>query len=327
MIKKIAITGASGFLGRQLIGDLISKNYQVRCLTRDRSKVGFKEGDNLSVHQVDWNDKQSLKKALRDVHAVVHSAAVHPLRGSGDPREIMEFNVNGTRRLLESLGSVERFIFISSMRALINKTDNGIFDEDSRYDFKRCDTPYGYSKFLAQKLCFDFFNKEKLPLTVVNPTPVIGPNDTGPSPNGKFILGIIKARIVFSLRCNYGFVDVRDVSSAIELLLNNAVSGESYLLCAANWPLREFIEKIHIFANVKKAIMEIPFPLAYCAGTLFDSLSFFMPRISVPVTRSSVEFAALNPVFKGEKIKKLGFNYTNPDKTLKDSVDWLQKNY
>jgi len=327
MIKIVAVTGASGFLGRQLVTDLVNRNYQVRCLIREKSKAFFKENDNLRLFQVDWSSLESIKTALKGVHIVVHSAAIHPERGIGNSREIMEFNVNGTRRLLENLDNVERFILVSSMRALINKTSDGIFDENSNYDFQKYDTPYGYSKFLSQQICFDFFRKKKLPLLVVNPTPIIGPLDLGPSPNGKFILEFIKTKIVFTLKCSYGFVDVRDVSSAIELLFRHGVFGENYLLCSANWPLKEFIEKIHCLIGIKKPIIEIPLPIAYCLGMIFDLLVLIKPGMTLPVTRSTVEFAALNPVFNGEKIKKLGFSYINPNKTLKDSLDWLINNY
>jgi len=327
MIKTIAITGATGFLGRCLVKDLAAAGHKVKALTRNKCTAPFGENDSVKLVQIDWDNAASVKAAVSDCDFVVHCAAAHPSRTLRGKESIINFNVGGTKKLLEALGQVKRLVMVSSMRALINKHSGGIFDEDSRYDFERFDTPYGYSKFLSEQVCVEFCRQHGISFTIINPVPIIGPDDFGPSPNGRFILSFLKGRFVCAVKSNYGFVDVRDVSAAVQKILFADSPKERYVLCAANWPLRAYIEKIHQLAKVRKTIVEVPLSLAYLLGYFFELAQAVKPSIDIPVVRSSVEFAALNPVFKGDKIKELGFAYIDPDKTLQDSVAWLLENY
>ncbi|MDD5109195.1 MAG: NAD-dependent epimerase/dehydratase family protein [Candidatus Omnitrophica bacterium] len=327
MIKTIAVSGGTGFLGHRLVKDLLKKGYMVRCLTRYCSRVDFCKSDNLKIIEVEWNKNESLRRAVKGADAVIHCAAIHPARTLHNKEDILKFNIDGTKKLLECLDAPEKFIMVSSMRALINSESGGVFNEDSQYDFREHDTPYGYSKFFSEKVCFEFSRKNGLPLTVINPTPIIGPEDVGPSPNGEFILGFLKSPVSFTVKSNYSFVDVRDVSMAILKVLEVNKAAERYVLCSANWPLRTFIRKIQGIAHTRKPILEIPLPLAYMLGGFFECIQNIKPDLKLPVTRASVEFASLNPVFKGDKIKELGISYTDPDTTLKEAVEWLIANY
>ena len=326
MGKLAAVTGAGGFLGRWICKELLAQGYRVRCIGRNRQKLEALSFPSAEIFQINWDDGTSVKAAFKGADYVIHTAAMHPLRTMRNRDEILKFNVDGTRKVLENLDRPDRFIMISSMRALINKKSGGIFDENSRYDFEKWDIPYGYSKFLSEEICRQFQREKGLPLVIANPTPIIGPQDFGPSPNGRFILGFIKSPVVFTVKTNYSFVDARDAARAVVLLLKQGVIGENYLLCSANWPLRKFIAEVQAAAKVKKPVAELPLSLAYSAGCFFELLQNLRHDMVLPVSRSSVEFAALNPVFKGGKITKLGFTYTDPQVTIKESVHWLLDN-
>jgi|GEM_PF-3332821 len=323
MIKTIAVTGASGFVGRHTVEALLRQGYAVKCLSR--SAAGS-SGNGQTWHRVDWDDPDTLKSALAGADAVIHSAAMHPNRTSRDRDRIINSNVDSTRVLLNALPSVDCFVMVSSMRALINRTSGGHFDGNSIYDFEKDDLPYGISKHRSEEVCREFALRTGLRTVIVNPTPVIGPGDIGPSPNGTFILGFIKSRLPLSLDTNYGFVDVRDVASAIELLMQKGVSGQRYVLCSANWPLKKFIRQVQSVAGIERPIFNIPMPAAYIAGILCDFIEKF-GAANLPVTRSTVKFAALRPVFDGSAIEKLGFSYIPPENSVKDAVLWLLENY
>jgi len=330
MIKSIAVTGSTGFVGRHLVKHLVDKNYWVRCLTRGINSQSLKQLpiDRADICKVDWKSKESIRKALQGVDAIVHAAAIHPARSMQNREALLQFNVEGTRKLLESIDSVDRFIMVSSIRTLINTSRvNRVFDENAIYGFREYDTPYGYSKYLSEKLCMKFMEEKGLPLITVNPTSIIGSGDIGPSPNGQFIRGLLKSPIVFMVDTTYSFVDVRDVASAIEKSLNRGEIGQRYPLCAANWPLRTFIKRVHETAGISRPIVPIPIPLAYLTAVFFEGMEFLKPDITIPIVRSSVHIAKLKPIFDGSRVTKIGFTYTDPEETLKETVKWLLENY
>ena len=327
MNERIAITGASGFVGRHLVDQLKGTKSILVCLTRNKDTITT-DAKNIEIREVDWESKDSIKAAIRDCKKIVHGAAIHPSRSLKNKNGILKFNVDGTRRLLESVDSIDRFIFISSMRALLNRNKkNTFYDEQCSYDFKKFDTPYGYSKYLSEKTCFEFQEKYGLPVIAINPASIIGANDIGPSPNGEFIRGFMKSRVALTTRATYSFVDVLDVANAIAVLLSNGQIGERYIVSSANWPLEQFIKEIHSILQVKRPIVFMPYSPTFCAAAGFELLEKCIPAMKAPVIRSSMYYAKLNPSFDGSKITKLGFSYRDPHTTLKETVRWLNQKY
>ena len=118
----IAVTGATGFLGRYIVNHLVDAGRHCRCWYRPESDRG---GFDRVEDRVEWlpgdlNDAGSMGSLVADADAVVHSALYHPgggfRGGEGDLATFVERNVLGTIRLIEAARSsgVSRFIFIST---------------------------------------------------------------------------------------------------------------------------------------------------------------------------------------------------------------------
>jgi len=145
----LLITGATGFIGKKLIEALSKKNHDIRALC-----INEADSKNLPVKvDVAFGDitrKETLKKAFEDVDTVVHLAGI--VSYSKPREEIFRINVDGTRNVLESCGSVGRFVFPSSV---------SVYGEIKR-DEKAGEgyplapgNPYGESKVEAEKLILD----------------------------------------------------------------------------------------------------------------------------------------------------------------------------
>jgi len=119
---KLAVTGATGFLGRYIVNHAMSLGHTCRCWHRPKSdRDGFDES-RATIEWVkgDLDDLRSMSELARDCDAIVHCALFRPgprfVGQEGDVAKFVEMNVLGTIRLIESArtANVRRFIFIST---------------------------------------------------------------------------------------------------------------------------------------------------------------------------------------------------------------------
>lgn len=112
----IFVTGATGFLGKPLVLELIQQGYEVRILTRPSSEVGFFENlARVEIVQGDILDPPSLEQAMQGCQVVIHAAAL--FRFWGQAQSFSDTNVTGTENVLQAacrLG-VTRFVYTSTI--------------------------------------------------------------------------------------------------------------------------------------------------------------------------------------------------------------------
>lgn len=150
----VAVTGATGFIGRNLISALARNNRRVRALTR----FHLAGSDTLQWVTGTLDDTVALQRLVDGAVAVVHCAG--RVRGSR-PEQFMHTNVLGTRNLLQACmqgDTPPRFLMISSLAA----REPGL-------------SWYANSKFQAEQCLID--EGSVLPWTIFRPTAVYGPGD------------------------------------------------------------------------------------------------------------------------------------------------------
>src|SRR5919112_5260487 len=143
----IALTGATGFIGRHLLHELPRRGYRIRVLLRRPAEVP--PGASSAVIG-DIASPRNMAAALRDVDAVVHSAGLaHAMSGhpEADYRTINTEATVGLARAAEKAG-VRRFVFLSSIRAQCGPTAEGILTEEAE---PQPTDAYGRSKLEAEK--------------------------------------------------------------------------------------------------------------------------------------------------------------------------------
>lgn len=143
----IALTGATGFIGRYLLAELPKRGYRVRVLLRRPSEVP--EGASSAVIG-DIAAPQNMSAALRDVDAVIHSAGLaHAMSGRPED-DYRAINTQGTIALAQGAerAGVKRFIFLSSIRAQSGPTALEVLTESLE---PSPTDPYGRSKLEAEQ--------------------------------------------------------------------------------------------------------------------------------------------------------------------------------
>jgi nucleoside-diphosphate-sugar epimerase len=147
----IALTGATGFIGRHLVRELPKRGFQVRVLLRRPSAEAMAAPSAVIA---DLSDPKRMAAALSGVNALVHSAAI-AADVTGTPEDdYRALNTEATQRLARAAhqARVGRFVFMSSIRAQCGPSADGVVTEDL------APTPtdaYGRSKLAAERALAD----------------------------------------------------------------------------------------------------------------------------------------------------------------------------
>jgi nucleoside-diphosphate-sugar epimerase len=116
---RVLLTGATGFVGSQVLAQLLDRGDAVRVLALPDTVDSLGHPNLVEVVAGSLSDYHLLVEATRDVEVVYHLAAIHlsALRAMGDPKDLRMVNVDGTDRLLRAcaVSAVRRFVFTSSV--------------------------------------------------------------------------------------------------------------------------------------------------------------------------------------------------------------------
>ena len=148
MSQLVALTGATGFLGRHILQSLTARGYRVRLLLR-RPVAEMPSGASSAIVG-DLTRPMNMAAALAGVDAVVHSAGLaHAMSGAPED-DYRTLNTEATRHLAEAAAraKVRRFVFLSSIRAQTGASAPGIVTEAN--DPAPTDA-YGRSKLEAER--------------------------------------------------------------------------------------------------------------------------------------------------------------------------------
>ncbi|MEO6987461.1 MAG: NAD-dependent epimerase/dehydratase family protein, partial [Aquihabitans sp.] len=206
---RVAVTGASGFLGNNLALALLEQGHQVVAADRARS-VAL---DDLDVDfvEIDVLDPGSLPEAFDGADVVFHLAAIVSI--TGDPEGFVErVNVQGPRNAARAAleAGVQRFVHCSSVHAFDLRTCGPSLDENGPRTTKPHSPIYDRTKFAGEQQ-IQAVIADGLDAVIVNPTGVFGVRDYGGSRIFETIHQLRTGQIPVTVAGGFDFVDVADV--------------------------------------------------------------------------------------------------------------------
>ena len=176
---RIAITGATGFLGHYLVGHLTAQGHACRCWHRPGSD---RSGFEAVERQIEWlpgdlGNGDASRSLVAGCDAVVHAALYHPgggfRGGEGDLFEFVEKNVLGTLQLIEAARhvAVGRFVFISTCAVHEKILDDRPLDETHP---TWAASHYGAHKAAIEQFVYGYGLGEGYPICALRPTGIYG---------------------------------------------------------------------------------------------------------------------------------------------------------
>lgn len=328
---KCFVTGASGFVGGNLVRELLEQGHTVRALMRPGSHSPVLEGLNLEPLAGNLLDRASLVKGLAGCDWCFHVAASYHL-WLRDYTPMYASNVEGTRNVIEvaAASGCSRIVYTSTVGCIglpprIQGPNNGGNEYTSLLP-AQLSNHYKRSKWQAEQVALELAGKG-LPVVIVNPSTPVGPGDVKPTPTGRIITDFLQRKMPAYLETGLNWVHVRDVAVGHILAAEKGRIGDRYILGNAegNLTLKETFEILEELTGVPAPRVRIPYLVALMAAYVDEAKSSVTgkpPRAPL----GGVRMARYKMFFDPSKaIRELGLPQTPARQALSEAVEWFKK--
>lgn len=329
MKTKALVTGAGGFLGSQIVKDLLKKDIEVFGLARNH----YPEIAALGVHfiQCDLTLKDEVNKLdLREFDVIFHTAAKAGVWGSYD--KFYKINFEGHKNLLDKAieDKVKYFIYTSTPSVVFGSEDIVMGDESMEYP-KKYYTHYAQTKAQAEKYTHSKAQEGSIKAISIRPHLIWGKGDPHLIPR---VLEKAKKGRLKVVGDGNNFVDVIHVKNASHAHLlayealkdNPSLSGNVYFVGQEREVnLFHFLDEILKRKNLNTIDSQISFKLAYRLGFFFEIVFKFLGIESPepPMTRFIAMQLAKSHYFSHAKAKRdLGYG---PIISIEEGLEELTK--
>lgn len=248
-MKKILITGASGFIGSAIVNKALDLGMEVWAAVRHSSSKQYLQDKRINFIELDLSSAQQMTQALSKLRFdyVVHAAGLTKALRQSD---FFSVNTEGTKHFVEALKNsnqeLQRFVYMSSLSVFGAIKEQMPYQPIKETDTPRPNTAYGKSKWEAEKF-LDGLEEAgyDLPYVILRPTGVYGPREH----DYYMMAKSIKEHVDFAAgwtRQDITFVYVDDVVQAVFLALDHGKKGRKYFLSDGNvYQSSTFSNSIH----------------------------------------------------------------------------------
>ena len=288
-MRRTLVTGATGFVGSQVVEELLARGESVRGLVRDPAKAARLRERGVDVIVGDIRDPDALSLAVESIDVVHHCAAAVGGRYTG--RQIWETNLGGVRLLLEQArtAGVRRVVLLSS----VNVLGTANLDPATEYlPCRRSHDPAADVKIEMERLALEAALGAGPQVVILRPGFIYGPGDPGNLPRIMRALRRGKFAYIGSRDHVIPIVHVGDVVQAMLLAAQvPTANGRIYQITdGSRTTIGQFIDQLADLLECPRPRRVLPGFLPRLGCVLFDALHLVVPRCPAPISRSGVRF-------------------------------------
>ncbi len=324
---KVIITGATGFIGREIVSELSGNEFEIFQVGNSNVNAQLSEEKFFKIDITNFEEVCELKK-IKQADAIVHSAGLAHQFGSVEKDTFQKTNVEGTKNILELAVTlkVRQFVLISSTAVYGTVKNSGknvkVTDETAAC---RPETFYAQSKLEAEQAAAEICEQNNINLTIFRLSPVIGEGNAGNV--ARLVKAIDKKRFVWiGSGENYkSLIYKKDVAKACREILTKKKKGiEIFNLAAEPIQMRNFVAAAA--GNLNKKIPNFSIPQLFLEK-LFQLNEKTLKVKKIRKYSKTVEKWLSDDVYSAEKFKR-EYNFkpkTSIAEALEKQINWYRK--
>lgn len=324
----IAVLGATGFVGGQVLTALSRSGYRLRAGYRDRSIRWHVEEIKCEWLPMELERPASVRRLVRGAQAVIHCAGYIPKRSQG----IGEARRRGVARLRTVLDAcqreeVRRVVYLSSAATTLqtgemkNSPGAPIVDETSLYIPGSVEDSYVEAKAAMEAELYRYI-ASGLEIVVALPTAAFGPGDVK-GHTSRFIDAINSRGLASPKGLKVNICDVRDLAQGVISALQRGRSGRRYLFGGNTIGYAEFVESIARLSEIEMPRPTMTAAAIRSARQLGERVGepFDCAPLSTFQLPSELELRA-QEVSSARATAELGYHCRALDQTIIDTIRW-----
>ena len=327
---RFVVTGATGFIGNNIVRELAGRGKQVCCFvrSRERAQTLFPDYD-LDYATGTLDDPAGLRAALRPGDLVIHAAGKVSI-GSGRQNrlDMYRVNVEGTKAVVDACldAGVGRLVYLSSVHAIDEPPAGVPITETDTFEPLHIRGDYARTKAESTAYVFSAARERGLDAVIVHPSGVVGPYDFGATYLTKLVLDYAAHKIPAGVRGGYNFVDVRDVAQAVATAAElPQAGGNCYLLTGHYASVAEILDELHRLLGGRHIRRMLPMWTAK-AALPFLNLYARVRRVEPLYNGYSLYTLSSNSDFRNDRaVRDLDFAPRPIADSIADTVAWLRE--
>lgn len=302
------VTGGSGYVGRNLIRQLIARGDAVRALARSASAAQAVEGLGAQAVRGDLDDVAALTAAMRGCATVFHCAAL--VDEWGDPAEFERINVDGTRRVIEAARAAGVPVLVHVSTEAVLADGSPIVDADETRALPAQPLPrYPATKAAAERV-MAAANDAKLRTVIVRPRLIWGNDDSSVLSKLEHAVNAGRYMWIDGGRYPTSTCHVDNLCEAMLLAADKGRGGEAYFVTdGAPVELRSFFTAMLRTRGVDAGERCVPRGIALALATVSEKLWTLLGLKSPPpATRMAVRLIGEPVTVRDDKARReLGY--------------------
>lgn len=328
MIEKYLITGATGFLGKAVIAELLKEKKSIVALVLENDPLEECLPLEIDIIRGDVCDDISLERFFKNADrktCVIHCAGIVSVASRPDER-MYRVNVDGTNNIIRfcQKHNVGKLVYVSSVHAIPEKPMGAVMNEDVIFSPDKVRGDYAKSKAIATSLVFDAA-AHGLDASVVFPSGIIGPGDDGKGSITNMLISFFSGKMPFAVNGGYDFVDVRDVAAGVVSCAERGESGKGYILSGNYATIRDILNLARVEGKIKRSPLYLPIGFAKFAAPFVEKRNLRKMR-PLYFTPYSVAVLTSNGKFNRNSAEnRLGYSPRSLKDSIKDMVAWLNE--
>jgi dihydroflavonol-4-reductase len=328
---KAFVTGSTGFVGSNLVQALVEQGYTVKALARSSEKAAALLPKGTTIVAGDMEDVSGFADEMKGCDVLFHTAAYFTeFFDLGDHAAKLEaINVRGTITLLDAAeqAGIQKMIYVSSAGVIGNKPDGSPGDETTEPGPASYRNPYFHSKVRAERAVKEWLQTHTLPVVMILPTAIFGPNDPGPTGANRIVGSFLAGRLPAIPPGRTLVVDVRDVVQAMLNAVERGRSGERYIVHSRAISMSDLADLLEQISGKSAPRMRLSYP----AALLLAYTSEFAGRLTGTkpmLTRFELMSLRAESDIRTDKAQReLGLRYHAFEDTLRDEVAWFHSTW